>query len=97
MAMHEAPDISSLLNLATAKPSVGMELRSSFCTILPSVLAKSMPCDLQHLICALLAIREADKVPNSVAEVLLHGCLEFDEKKQVLRLQSHIENPIAAL
>ena len=58
---------------------------------------KIYACDLQHLICALLAIREAGKVLNIVAEVLLRGCLEFDEKKQVLRLQSHIENPIAVL
>lgn len=97
MAMHDAPDISSLFNLITADPSVTSELRYSFSTILPSVLARSMPKELQLLVGTLLTIREAGKVSNSEVEVLLQPSLIFDKKKQRIRLRTNIKHPVAAL
>lgn len=97
LVLQNAPDIPTLLNLVTMDPSVESELHFSFRTILPSVLANSMPQELRDLVCALLTIREAGKFPNSQAEALLNRSLEFEEKDQLWRLQMKIGHPVAAL
>ncbi|MCJ1361993.1 hypothetical protein MMC16_001095 [Acarospora aff. strigata] len=97
MVMHNVPDIPSLFNLVTADTSLQLELHYSFDTILPSVLANAMPQELQRLIFTLLTIREAGKFQNSKVLVLLHHSVGFDDKKQLLQLETSIKYPLAAL
>ena len=97
MVLHDAPDIPSLSNLIAADPSLRSELCFSFSTILPSVLARSMPRELQLLVCKLLAIREVGKASNCQVEVLLQPNVQFDGTKQLWRLRTKIKHPTAAL
>ena len=96
MVLHVA-DIPSLLNLITADPSINFEFHSSFSTILPSVLASSMPRDLQQLICTFLSIREAGEISRCEVERVLYSSFDFNEKKQLFRLKKNIKRPLEAL
>ena len=95
--MYEIPDVSSLLLIARLDPSVKQELYNSFKTILPAVLARSMPRELQILIFMLLTIREAGKFPNDELASLVQSSLKFDQEKEPLLWYVNVKHPITAL
>lgn len=93
MVMDYAPDISFLINLGIADPSVEFELERLWGTLLPIILAKSMPRELQKLAYKVMAIQ---KMVKSSDERSPRGDLpefHFDELWQPRDIEAAIADP----
>lgn len=94
IVLSHISDISTLLHLILADPSMAWEIKRSFNTLLRSALSDSMPPDMAV---AILSIRQAGKFPNEELPRYFSpgapSALEMDPVQHM----SPIGDPIAAL
>ncbi|MCJ1357559.1 MAG: hypothetical protein MMC33_007555 [Icmadophila ericetorum] len=94
MVMEYAPDISFLINLGIADPSIEFELQRIWGTLLPMTLAYSIPREMQQLAYTVLAIHHSDKDLDQKFESDLLSELCFNELRQPLAIETAIANPM---
>ena len=95
MIMKRIPDLASLQRLVCANPLSAQILTSFYDSILPTVLANSMPHDMQELLCMLFSIYGSGSV--SIDQLASTLEIQFDPKEQVFRLSHKVTNPCKTL
>ena len=96
MVLNNATDVVSLNNLTLADPSLQEEFHIHFKRILESVL-KSLPLELQRLLCVLFVLGGSTKVNHKNLERLVQLNLEFDESSLDTLSVTYVEDPVLAL
>lgn len=97
--LSNAPNLSSLLDILTINPSLKVDFRQSYGTIISKVLKRSLHPEIQLAVCSVMILREVGMVGNNQVGALLHTNLSFPKMLEAQFKQLHllIEDPVAAL
>ena len=94
--MTQLSDVPSLRSLTRADSLLADIFASNFMKVLPSVLANSMPRDLQEIVFTMISIHDAAPFKDAQLPAVLEN-VRFDKQKRLFQLALRPTNPLKTL